>query len=97
MRQGAHLLLRHWWPGAAVAALVSRRARRAVAVAMVWDLFDHREAPASRALEGFLARRADDLAYGAGLWWGALRARSARVLVPRVTGVRRPRARGPAD
>ena len=29
----------------------------------------------------------DDLAYGAGLWWGAVRARSARVLVPRITGL----------
>ena len=89
LRQGSHLLLRHWWPGAAAAALVSRRARRAVAAAMVWDLLDHREVPAAQAPEAFVARRLDDLAYGAGLWWGAVRARSARVLVPRITGLRR--------
>lgn len=96
VRQGSHLLLRHWWPGAAVACLVSRRARRAVAAAMVWDLLDHREVPVARAPEAFVARRLDDLAYGAGLWWGAIRARSGRVLVPRITGLRRSRERRPA-
>lgn len=88
LRQTAHLLLRHWWPGAVVAALVSRRARRAILVAAAWDLLDHREVPPRRAGEAFAARRLDDLAYGAGLWLGALRARSARVLVPHVTGIR---------
>jgi len=96
LRQGSHLLLRHWWPGAALAALLSRRARRAVAAAMVWDLLDHREVPIMQAPEAFVARRLDDLAYGAGLWWGAARAHSVRVLVPRVTGLRRSRARRPA-
>jgi mycofactocin system glycosyltransferase len=96
LRQGSHLLLRHWWPGAAAAALMSRRARRAVAAAMVWDLLDHREVPPAQAPEAFVARRLDDLAYGAGLWWGAARARSARVLVPRITGWRRSRAPQPA-
>ncbi|MEP9362705.1 mycofactocin biosynthesis glycosyltransferase MftF [Nocardioides sp. CN2-186] len=91
LRQGSHLLLRHWWPGAAAAALVSRRARRAVGAALVWDLLDHREVPAAQAPEAFVARRLDDLAYGAGLWWGALRERSPRVLVPRITGLRRGR------
>ncbi|MBA2955220.1 mycofactocin system glycosyltransferase [Nocardioides sp. MAH-18] len=95
LRQGAHLLLRHWWPGTAAACLVSRRARRAVAAAMVWDLLDHRDVPVVRAPEAFVARRLDDLAYGAGLWWGALRAGSVRVLVPKVTGARRPRAPRP--
>lgn len=91
LRQCSHLLLRHWWPGALAAGLVSRRARRAVAAAMVWDLLDHREVPPARAPEAFAARRLDDLAYGAGLWWGAARARSARVLVPKITGLRRAR------
>ncbi|MDF1605342.1 mycofactocin biosynthesis glycosyltransferase MftF [Nocardioides sp. YIM 152315] len=95
LRQTCHLLLRHWWPGAAAAGLVSRRARRAVAAAMVWDLLDHRDVPAARAPEAFVARRLDDLAYGAGLWWGALRARSLRVLLPRITGARPQRARPP--
>ena len=88
LRQTSHLLLRHWWPGAVVAAAVSRRARRALLAAAVWDLVDHREVAPTRAAEAFVARRSDDLAYGAGLWWGAVRARSARVLVPHVTGLR---------
>ncbi|MFC7497171.1 MULTISPECIES: mycofactocin biosynthesis glycosyltransferase MftF [unclassified Nocardioides] len=91
LRQSSQLLLRHWWPGAAAAALVSRRARRAVVAAMVWDLLDHRDVPPARAPEAFVARRLDDAAYGAGLWWGGLRARSIRVLVPKVTGLRRGR------
>jgi mycofactocin system glycosyltransferase len=96
LRQGSHLLLRHWWPGAALVAFGSRRARRAVAAAMVWDLLDHREVSPAQAPEAFVARRLDDLAYGAGLWWGAARAHSARVLVPRITGLRRSRATPPA-
>jgi hypothetical protein len=32
---------------------------------------------------GLLARRLDDLAYGTGLWLGALRAGSPRCLLPR--------------
>jgi hypothetical protein len=32
------------------------------------------------------ARRLDDLAYGAGLWWGALRCRTAEPLRPVGTG-----------
>jgi hypothetical protein len=28
------------------------------------------------------ARRLEDLAYGAGLWWGALRAHSPKALLP---------------
>ncbi|GAF49472.1 hypothetical protein RW1_085_00160 [Rhodococcus wratislaviensis NBRC 100605] len=55
---------------------------------MVWDLLDHRQIPAAQAPEAFVARRLDDLAYGAGSWWGAVRARSIRVLVPRITGLR---------
>jgi hypothetical protein len=31
-----------------------------------------------------VGRRLDDLAYGAGLWWGSLKARSFRALVPRL-------------
>jgi hypothetical protein len=31
-----------------------------------------------------LARRLDDIAYGAGVWWSSLRGRSAAALRPRV-------------
>ncbi len=57
LRQTSHLLLRHWWPGAVVAAAVSRRARRALLAAAVWDLLDHREVAPTRAAEAFVARR----------------------------------------
>ncbi|HEX4251912.1 MAG TPA: hypothetical protein VH008_28910, partial [Pseudonocardia sp.] len=34
-----------------------------------------------------LAHRADDLGYGAGLWWGALRRRTLAPLRPLITGL----------
>jgi mycofactocin system glycosyltransferase len=72
--QTADAVTRHYWPLSAVAALVSRRARRtviliAVAGAVVDWLRADRDRPALPAF--LLARRLDDLAYGAGLWWGA--------------------------
>lgn len=39
-------------------------------------------------LTTFSGRRFEDLAYGAGLWCGAVRARSPRVLMPRPPGSR---------
>jgi len=84
LRQESALLLRHWWP-LTVAALPSRTVRRMAASALVVDAVvartEHPGAPYA-----LLARRLDDLAYGAGLWAGALRARSARPLLPRRPG-----------
>lgn len=91
--QEASLLLRHWWPLAALGATRSSSVRRAVVTALVVDVAvmvadrpgsNHRLSPIT-VLAG---RRLDDLAYGSGLWWGAIRARSARVLIPRRPGVR---------
>ncbi|TDO51773.1 mycofactocin system glycosyltransferase [Kribbella sp. VKM Ac-2527] len=87
-RQESALILRHWWPAAAAAAMFSPRARRAVLVAAVVDLasyWPHRSSigPVSYVV----ARRLDDLAYGAGLWTGAVRARSTKAL--RVRLIRR--------
>ena len=84
-RQEAALLLRHWWPMTAIAFPFSRRIRRAVLAATLLDLafyWPHRAriSPAKFVL----ARRLDDLAYGAGLWWGALSARSTKALRPRL-------------
>jgi mycofactocin system glycosyltransferase len=75
---------RHHWPLAAAAALLSRRARRLVAAAAVADAVDgwwpHRR---EIDLPTFAAgRRLEDLGYGAGLWWGALRDRSPAALRP---------------
>jgi mycofactocin system glycosyltransferase len=87
VRQESALLLRHWWPAAAVAAVRSHKMRRALVSALLIDamvaLYD--TPPDSRLGLATLAagRRLDDLSYGAGLWYGALRAHSPRVLWPR--------------
>ncbi|WP_018505811.1 mycofactocin biosynthesis glycosyltransferase MftF [Parafrankia discariae] len=82
--QTSGLLLRHWWPLSLTGSLFSHRLRRAVlAAALVDGLLDHRRlAPSLDPVRFVLARRLDDLAYGAGLWAGALRGRSARPLLP---------------
>lgn len=85
VRQESALLLRHWWP-LTVAGLGSRSLRRALVTALAVDLAvalaEQRDDPLD--LPTLVAgRRLDDLAYGAGLWWGALRARSPRALLLR--------------
>lgn len=84
--QVAQGLSRHLWPLGALWALASPRGRRAVLAAAVLEgLADHRRVGASLGvLPYLLAHRLDDVAYGAGLWWGALRAGSARALLPTV-------------
>ncbi|MET0820580.1 MAG: mycofactocin biosynthesis glycosyltransferase MftF [Aeromicrobium sp.] len=82
--QASALALRHWWPLAVVACSTSRRSRRAVVVAAAADAALAR-AQADTSLDPVrfaLARRLDDLAYGAGVWFGAARDRSARCLLP---------------
>ncbi|SFF23998.1 mycofactocin biosynthesis glycosyltransferase MftF [Blastococcus tunisiensis] len=75
---------RHHWPVALVAAVLSRRARRWVLATAVADAaaawWPHRGR--GGPVRFGLARRLDDLAYGAGLWWGALRAGSPAALLP---------------
>jgi hypothetical protein len=75
---------RHHWPLALPAALVSRRARRWVVTAAVADAglawWPHRREVG--LLRFAVARRLEDLAYGAGLWVGAWRARNPRALMP---------------
>lgn len=91
--QCAAAATRHWWPVALPAAVVSRRVRRAVLAAAVADgLADWRRTrPDLDPVRYVALRRLDDLAYGAGLWWGALRHRTTGPLRP---GVARRRARG---
>lgn len=92
LRQWAGLLLRHWWPVTVLGALASRRMRRvALAVALgdalrAWGRSGTRLDP----LRFGVARRLDDLAYGTGVWWGALRAGRWGSLRPVI--VRRARA-----
>ncbi|WP_448626419.1 mycofactocin biosynthesis glycosyltransferase MftF [Geodermatophilus sp. URMC 64] len=80
----ARAVTRHHWPLAVPAAVLSRRARRLVLAAAVGDAavawWPHRRAVGP--LRFAAARRLEDLAYGAGLWAGALRARDPRALLP---------------
>jgi mycofactocin glycosyltransferase len=86
LAQGAALLTRHWWPVTVVGCLVSRRVRRATAVAAVTDVvLEHsRGAPPLDLFRYAVARRLDDLAYGTGVWISALRGRSTSALRPRI-------------
>jgi mycofactocin system glycosyltransferase len=80
----ARAATRHHWPLALPAAVVSPRARRWVIGAaladalLAWWPHRARVGPVRFAV----ARRLEDLAYGAGLWSGAARARDARALLP---------------
>ena len=83
-------ICRHFWPLALVAGLCSRRARRIIAVVAVAEgLADwqaHRGAAAGGLdpLRYVAFKRLDDAGYGAGLWWGAIRTRSMKALLPRI-------------
>jgi mycofactocin system glycosyltransferase len=101
--QAANGLTRHYWPLTALACAVSRRARRLVAaVALTEGLVDWRRHRArdTRVRPGpvgyVVAHRLDDLAYGAGLWWGAVAHRTLAPLRP--VGPRFvPAVRGPSE
>ncbi|MET8468099.1 mycofactocin biosynthesis glycosyltransferase MftF [Streptomyces sp. NPDC006422] len=98
LMQGAALLTRHWWPLTAAGCLVSRRVRRAAAVAALADVTLEtlgRETPPTGLdpVRYAVARRLDDLAYGSGVWLSALRGRSTAALRPRIVRTRRPSPR----
>jgi mycofactocin glycosyltransferase len=94
VRQESALLLRHWWPAVAVVAPFSPSVRRAVVSAALVDVVVARvERPDVKPGPAFAGRRLDDLAYGAGLWSGAARARSLRAVSVRGAGSRRSRGR----
>jgi mycofactocin system glycosyltransferase len=91
--QSAQLVLRHWWPLTAAAVPFSARARRVLVAAAVVDAVLTPRPPGISRRAFLASRRLDDLAYGAGLWAGAARARSARALAPRLTSRRGPRSK----
>ncbi len=80
------LFVRHWWPATVLAAVFSRRARRALIASSLLDaaLEYRRTRPDLDPVRFAVARRLDDLAYGAGVWFSALRGRSVRALLPDV-------------
>ncbi|WP_157183007.1 mycofactocin biosynthesis glycosyltransferase MftF [Sciscionella marina] len=88
LRQESALLLRHWWPATLLAALTNRTARRALTTAAIIDLITAKPGSNQNPLNTFLGRRIDDLAYGAGLWWGAINIRSPKTLAIRWIRVR---------
>jgi hypothetical protein len=77
-------LIRPWFPFTAAAALVSRRARRvALAAAVVPPLMEWvRRRPPIDPVRWTVLSIADDVAYSAGVWAGALRSRSVGALRP---------------
>ncbi len=88
LSQTSALLLRHWWPLTVMGMFASRRVRRAVAVAAIADVVVDYVRPGTIDLDPVrygIARRLDDLAYGAGVWFAAIRARSFVSLMPRLT------------
>jgi mycofactocin system glycosyltransferase len=89
-RAVAEALRRAWWPVLAGAALGSRRARRlAAAVAVLPPSIELARGAREGAFVGPAAwlalRLLDDAAYGAGVWAGAVRSRSAGALIPDLT------------
>lgn len=79
---------RHYWPLAVLAGALSHRARRVIVLATVAEgLADWWTHDGPGNLDPFryvLFKRLDDAGYGAGLWWGAIRARSLKALAPRI-------------
>jgi mycofactocin system glycosyltransferase len=75
---------RAWWPLAIPLGLGWRRARPAVAAAFVVPPLVEwvKERPPMNPVLWTVARIVDDFAYGAGVWAGAARARSATALLP---------------
>lgn len=86
--QLASAAVRHYWPVTVAAVILSRRIRRlAVAMAVaegVRDWYEHREPGGLGPVRYAAYKRMDDLAYGTGLWVGAVGGRDHRALLPRI-------------
>jgi hypothetical protein len=77
-------MVRAWWPAAVLVAARSTRARRLVTVAAVLPplLRWRRERPAIGAVPFVALSVLDDVAYGAGVWSGAIAHREPGCLLP---------------
>ncbi|MCZ4076331.1 mycofactocin biosynthesis glycosyltransferase MftF [Rhodococcus sp. H36-A4] len=86
--QLASAMCRHYWPITLLAVLLSSRIRKialglAVAEALA-DWYNHRELGGLDPLRYAFFKRVDDIAYGSGLWRGAVESRSLKALTPRM-------------
>ena len=84
--QLASAMCRHYWPITMLALILSRRIRH-VAIAMALaegaaDWYKHRENGGLDPVRYIAFKRLDDVAYGTGLWRGAVRAHSVEALKP---------------
>lgn len=88
--QLASAAVRHYWPVTLLAVVFSRRIRRlAMAAALAEGLRDwsaHREPGGLGPVSYVTCRRLDDVAFGTGLWVGAVTERDHRALVPKLVG-----------
>lgn len=86
-RQVAGAITRAWWPLALVVAMLHRRTRPMIlAAAIVPAVLDWRTRRGSIDAVRYVAMRvADDIAYGAGLWYGAVEQRRFGALRPTFT------------
>ncbi|KAA0018387.1 mycofactocin biosynthesis glycosyltransferase MftF [Antrihabitans cavernicola] len=84
--QLASAMCRHYWPITVLAMIFSSRIRQiAIAMALaegVADWLKHKETGGLGPVTYTAYKRIDDVAYGAGLWQGAVRARSVEALKP---------------
>lgn len=76
-RQFARAAIRPWWPALLAGAVVSRRGRRVATAVLASRLIGGDDPFAHR-----IVSLADDVAYGAGVWWGAWRTRRPGALLP---------------
>jgi mycofactocin glycosyltransferase len=82
-RQLADAATRTWWPVALPALAATPTGRRLLAAAYARHVQDwYRLRPPVDLPRWLLLRGLDDLAYGAGVWWGAWRHRTVRPLLP---------------
>lgn len=84
----ATAVTRTWWPVAALAAVGSKRARLALGAAAVVPALSgwRRRRPSIDPIRWTALHMADDFSYGAGVWAGCWKDRSAKALLPARSG-----------
>ncbi|MFE0419487.1 mycofactocin biosynthesis glycosyltransferase MftF [Streptomyces tendae] len=79
----ADAVTRSWWPVAVPALAATRRGRLLLAAAYACHVREWQQRrPPIDPLRWTALRALDDLAYGSGVWWGALRHRTVAPLLP---------------